>query len=123
MGQNIGYHTRLYRDNTVKVTGGSFGGSIDRDTVERLSGLFEVKILLSGTPVFVDREGREVRLYLSVDPQMTNKGALALQNYRIEKDRLEREREQQAEQEQNEVDSLMADLTHEEIVKRLKGTP
>ena len=118
---NIGYHTRLYKDNTVKVTGGSFGGSIDGDTVERLSGLFEVKVLQSGTPVFVDREGREVRLYLSVDPQMTNKGALALHNYHIEQSRLEREREQQAEQEQNEVDSLMADLTHEEIVKRLRA--
>jgi hypothetical protein len=118
---NIGYHTRLYKDNNVKVTGGSFGGAIDRDTVERLSGLFEVKVLQSGTPVFVDREGREVRLYLSVDPQMTNKGALALQNYRIEQARLDREREQQAEREQNEVDSLLADLTHEEIVKRLRA--
>jgi hypothetical protein len=62
-----------------------------------------------------------VRLYLSVDPQMTNKGALALQNYRIEQARLDREREQQAEREQNEVDSLLADLTHEEIVKRLRA--
>ena len=33
---NIGYHTRLYKDNNVKVTGGAFGGAIDRDTVERL---------------------------------------------------------------------------------------
>ena len=31
----------------IQVTGGSFGGAIDRDTVERLSGLFEVKVLQS----------------------------------------------------------------------------
>lgn len=122
MAQNIGYHTRLYRDNTVKVCGGSFGGSIDGDTVERLvNAMFTAKVLPSGTPVFVDREGREVRLYLSVDVDKTNKGALALQNYRIERDRIEKERQVQAEREQNEIDSLMAEMTHEEIVKRLKG--
>jgi hypothetical protein len=122
MAQNIGYHTRLYKDNTVKVCGGSFGGSIDGDTVERLvNAMFTVKVLQSGTPVFVDREGREVRLYLSVDADKTNKGALALQNYRIERDRLEQERQAQSEREQNEIDQLMADLTHDEIIKRLKG--
>lgn len=82
MRQNIGYHTRLYIDNSVKVTGGSFGGSIDLETVERLSRLFTVTVKPSGTPVFVDREGREVRLYLSVDCAHTEKGREAIKAWR-----------------------------------------
>lgn len=33
---NIGYHTRLDGENSKKISGGSFGGSFDMETVERL---------------------------------------------------------------------------------------
>ena len=77
MSKNIGYHTRLYTDNTRKIVGGSFGGQIDAETVERLVNLhFEVFVKPSGRAVFVDQQGREVHLYLSVDPENTEKGKM-----------------------------------------------
>lgn len=76
---NIGYHTRLHANNTVKVCGGSFGGSLDVATANRLvKSMFTVRVLNSGRPVFVDRMGREVSLYVSVDPQVTDLGKAAL---------------------------------------------
>ena len=120
MNENIGYHTRLYNDHTVKVVGGSFGGRIDQETVERLTRLFDVKILPSGTPVFVDREGRMVRLYLSVDAWKTTKGIEAVKAWRKEQERAEKEAEELAERQEQEIADAMANLTHEEILERLK---
>jgi DNA-binding protein YbaB len=78
MHNSIGYHTRLSGQNTVKVCGGSFGGSIDLETVNRLvRHHFTVKARPSGSLVFVDREGREVSLYISIDPEITEAGKLS----------------------------------------------
>jgi hypothetical protein len=72
---NIGYHTRLWTNNE-KIAGGSFGGQIDMDTVERLTkAFFTVEVLNGGTPVFVDRNGRVVRLYLSCGSGATSRNA------------------------------------------------
>lgn len=121
MSENIGYHTRLYVDHTVKIVGGSFGGRIDQETVERLTRLFEVTVKPSGTPVFVDREGREVRLYLTVDAAKTEKGKAALKVWREEEQRLEAIAEAQFEREQEELQAAMRGLTHEEVLRRLKA--
>lgn len=86
MHKNIGYHTRLHLQNTVKVCGGSFGGSLDAETANRLvNAHFTVDITPSGRPVFVDRDGKKVSLYISVDPESTEAGQLALKTYRAAK--------------------------------------
>lgn len=99
MRKNIGYHPRLDSDNRVKVVGGSFGGTIDMETVERLvKAHFTVIVKPSGRPVFVDKQGREVSLYISVDPAGTEAGRVALLDYWAERNRLEEaEREERAE--------------------------
>lgn len=123
MGDNIGYHTRLRSDNTRKIVGGSFGGSLNMDTANRLvDSQFTVVVKDGGSPVFVDREGREVTLYISVDVDRTTKGIEALKLWRAERlkkheaDRLRREDEEE------ELGRLMGSMTHEEIVRRLKIT-
>ena len=114
--KSIIYHTRLDGENTKKVSGGSFGGAIDSETVERLvSARFTVTVKPSGRAVFVDREGREVSLYLSVDPGSTNAGALALQNYRIEKQRADREAADREEERKRVLGELTDGLTLEQI--------
>lgn len=124
MSKNIGYHTRLYSDNKVKVSGGSFGGSVDMGTVERLvKSWFTVTVKPSGTAVFVDREGREVCLYISVDARETEAGKAALRDYREAQEKaweaaLERER---IEHEQLKIESFLDGLSREEIIKRLSG--
>lgn len=118
--KNIGFHTRLDKDNTRKVVGGSFGGSFDLETVNQLvASHFEVKVKPSGSPVFVDREGREVRLYISVDADCTEKGIAAMAAWRAEREKKEREDQERHERESEEVADLMGDLSHEEIVRRL----
>lgn len=116
MRKNIGYHTRLDSNNTVKVCGGSFGGSFDWETVERLvKAHFTVKIQPSGRAVFVDKEGRAVSLYFSVDPDMTLAGKAALAE-----DRKAREEAQRIEDEkQGQIDELMSGLSNDEIIRRL----
>lgn len=85
MSKNIGYHTRLDSNNTVKVTGGSFGGSTDQETIERLvNAHFSVRIKPSGRAVFVDNQDREVTLYITVDPMSTEKGKKVAKEHRAE---------------------------------------
>ena len=124
MSKNIGFHTRLYSDNTTKVCGGSFGGSLDLQTANRLITIhrYEVIVKPSGTPVFVDREGREVSLYFKVDPAMTTKGREVINTWRENRAREMEEAERLAELQKEELDDVMAGLTHDEIIRRLKST-
>lgn len=120
----IGYHTRLYGNNSHKVCGGSFGGAINTETVNRLvNAFFSVVVKNSGTPVFVDREGREVTLYLSVDAGCSDQGVQALKAWREERAKQEADEENRREQEQAEIDLLMEGLSHEDIVLRLRSAP
>lgn len=114
----ISYHTRLDADNKVKVSGGTFGGTVDYETVNRLAkAFFTVSIKPSGRAVFVDKEGREVNLYIKVDAETTSIGIEAKRVWRAEghrqdyEDRLLRE----------EIHSEMAKLTPEEVLRRLKS--
>ena len=118
MRNSIGYHTRRYDNNSVKLTGGSFGGKVDQETIERLvNSHFEVVIKPSGSAVFVDKENREVALYISVDAGETEKGKIALKEYRKSK---EAEREKEREKEIH-IDELLSELSADEIIKRLKS--
>lgn len=120
--KNIGYHTRLWANHTVKVCGGSFGGSIDNETVERLvKSHFTVTVKPSGNAVFVDKECREVSLYLSVDAGATEAGKAALKAWNEANRKIWAEQEEQERFAQLEIESLMDGLSHEEIVRRLKG--
>lgn len=120
--KNIGYHTRLDANNATKVCGGSFGGGFDLDTANRLvSAHFTVVVRDSGRAVFVDREGREVSLYVTVDPAVTAKGKEAIAQWNIAQRQKQAVDEERARQHQEVIESLMSNLTHEEIIKRLKG--
>jgi hypothetical protein len=121
--KNIGYHTRLVSDNKVKVCGGSFGGALDIETANRLvSAQFTVIVKHSGRAVFVDRAGREVSLYISVDPEATDKGKEAVTQGRVERRKRQAENEQREAKHQEQVEQLMSGLTNEEIIRRL-GVP
>lgn len=117
MNPNIGYHTRLYSDNTKRVCGGIFGGAIDSQTVERLiKSRFTVTIKPSGTAVFVDKEGREVNLYLSVDARKTEPGKVAMKEHQ----RLRAIKQQEEEAKEKEVGELIASMDTDELLRRLR---
>lgn len=120
---NICFHTRAASGENVgqKLTGGSFGGAIDQDTVERITRLFDVKIKPSGNPVFVDREGREVNLYFNIDPKNTEKGKAALKSYQLEQARLWEEEQALRDKQQEELNDLLSKYSHEEIIRRLSN--
>ena len=110
MSNNIGYHTRAYNDNTTKLVGGSFGGKVDADTIERLvKSHFTVTVKPSGRAVFVDRSGREVSLYLTVDPSKTVAGREALAEYRRAQEQAQREEDAKRQQAMDAIDSMDTD--------------
>lgn len=120
MHKSIGYHTRLRGNDSVKCVGGSFGGDIDQETVERISRLFDVRVTKSGTAYFVDKEGRDVRLYFHIDADRTEKGKAALKAWRAER---EKSREEYEKKEQ-EIQDLLNTMSQEEIIQRLtQGEP
>jgi hypothetical protein len=119
---NIGYHTRLWHDNTRKITGGSFGGELNADTIARLASNYTVIIKPSGTAVFVDRSGREVYLYVTVDAATTVAGREALAAHYKRRCAEAQEAEARQAREDEELTEACANLTHEEILNRLKGT-
>lgn len=117
--KNIGYHTRLYGNNTIKISGGSFGGSLGIETANRLvSAYYTVTVKSSGTPVFVDRQGREVYLYITVDAGETDAGKAAMAEYYKAQAVLEKAEEAL----EAEVQQALCGLTNEEILRRL-STP
>ena len=112
------YHTRLDADHSQKVSGGTFSGVIDYETVERLAkAFFTVSIKPSGRAVFVDKEGREVNLYIKVEAETTSIGIEAKRVWRSERCRQDAE----AELLQDEINSAMAELPPEEVLRRLKS--
>ena len=115
--KSIGYHTRSRVDNSIKFTGGSFGGAFDQETIERLvKAHFKVILKGSGTPVFVDREGRECWLYVTVDPATTEAGKAALIEYRKElqaRQRIEDEKEAR-------LETLMQNYSTDELLDLLE---
>ena len=118
--KNIAWHTRLLSDNTQKIVGGSFGGEVSIDTANRLvNSHFKVVVKNSGRSVFVDREGREVTLYIVVNPEITDKGKAAIAQYQIEKKKQDYETQKREQENQNRIESLMEGLSSEEIIKRL----
>jgi hypothetical protein len=117
MHQNIGFHTRLYGNNSVKVTGGSFGGPFSIETANRLvkGHQFTVVCKPSGTPVFVDREGREVTLYFSVDPRDTDAGKAAMAVHLAEREQLAKVEEEK----RTRIEALLDSMSNDEVLSRL----
>lgn len=116
MSSNIGYHTRLDAQHTVKVVGGSFGGAIDQETIERLvKAHFTVRIKDSGSAVFVDKSNREVSLYFTIDPLKTEAGKEALKV-----DIARRNDAQKIEDKKlTDIEAIMSGMSTDEILKRL----
>ena len=122
MYKNIDYQTRLYTDPNIKCVAGSFGGGIDIETVNRLvNNNFDVVIKPSGFPVFVDRKGREVYLYLTVSPSITEKGKKVIEEWTAAERKREKELEKQQEQMREEIDSLIDSMGYDEAIKKLKS--
>lgn len=118
MHKNIGYHTRLRRNHTVKTAGGCFGGDFGMETANRLvKHHFTVTVTPSGRPVFVDRQGREVTLYMTVDPETTEAGKAAMADYRRAQEAAQAVEAQKARR----VEELMDTLTNDEIIARLSS--
>lgn len=119
--KNIGWHTRSWTDGT-KIQGGSFGGDLSLETANRLiKYYFEVEITNTGTPVFVDKRGRRVWLYTSVDAASTEKGRAALRAWQALRNAADAANEALTEQQDAEIAELIGGLSHEEAVRRLKG--
>jgi hypothetical protein len=119
--KNIAYHTRSTVDDS-KIVGGSFGGDFSLDTVERLAkSHFKVVVKPSGTPVFVDKHGREVRVYFSVDPRDTAMGKAAIAEHNKEMARLASIQEEKEKEQDDQIETLMDTLSKEEIIRRLSG--
>lgn len=118
MHKSISYHTRANMGDN-KIMGGSFGGSFDLDTVNRMIKYHKYTVIVkpSGSPVFVDRDGREVNIYFHVDPRSTEAGKAAL-----DQDAQRRLLLQQVEEaKEREVNDLLSNMTNDEILERLRG--
>jgi hypothetical protein len=115
--KSIGYHTRLDGQNGVKLTGGSFGGSFDLETVNRLvKSFFTAKVTPSGRVVFVDKSGREVSLCFTVDAATTEAGKAALAEDRKRREALQKIEDQK----EADIEELMNSMSSDEILERLK---
>lgn len=120
---SLGYHTRLDKDQRVKVCGGGMmSGSLDITSVNNLvNSQFSVTIKQSGRAVFVDREGREVSLYITVDPDATEMGKAAIRLWRVEKEEKERLRQLQAEIDEERIQNARAGMDVDEVIRRLSA--
>jgi hypothetical protein len=120
MHKSICYHVRLSGQNSTLLASGSFGGDISQDTVERLAkSHFTVKVLNSGRAVFADKAGKEVSLYLHVNPETTTIGKEAIRADRVRRAEIAKAQDDLDESQESGIKELMSSLSHDEIVRRL----
>lgn len=121
MNKDIFYQTRLYGNDSIKITGGVFGGSIDLETIERLTkNHFKVVIKNSGHAVFVNNKNQEVNLYIKVDPNITTIGKEAKLKYLEEKKKNLIKEQEQEDTKRALIEELMDTMSLEEILQKLK---
>lgn len=113
---SITYHTRLDSDAKVTIWAGSYQGTYDQETVERLASSFAVVIKPSGRAVFVDSADREVNLHIRVAPEDTRVGKTALAAARLDSEA--RRKKQRALE--NRLEALLEGMDTEEAIKRLE---
>lgn len=100
---------------------GSFGGSLDMDTVDRLvNRQLSVEIQPSGRACFVDREGRKVALWVNADPDITEKGKQARAEWALLERRKAEEQKKLQEELDNELEELVDRIGAEEVLKWLR---
>ncbi len=122
MNKNICYHTRLSGNDSVKLSGGVFGGSIDLETIERLTkNHFKVIIKNSGHAVFVNKNHQEVNLYIKVDPNITTIGKEAKNKYLEEQKKKLIQEEEQENIKKNLINELIDTMSLDEIIKKLQS--
>lgn len=118
MKKSIGYQLREYGNDNNKLVGGSFGGGIDLETIDRLvNAHLDVITLPSGNLCFVDKQGRKVTLKINVDPIFTAKGK-AVQTANAAELMQSCAKAQDLQQK---VDDLMQGLSWEEIIRKLEA--
>jgi len=90
------YHTRDGKG--VKLTGGMCNASTYEQAAQRAAHGLTIAFANSGMPIFQDKTGREVSLYLSVHPEHLSNYPVALAAYqetkRKAREAAEREEEQ-----------------------------
>ena len=119
--ENIVYHTRLYATGE-KVVGGSFSGSLDFDTVNRLvNSHFNVIIKTSGNPTFVDKDLREVNLYFNILPNMSEKGKTAIAKYNYDIRLREDKRKEKEDNRKEKIENLINNMSDDELLDRLQS--
>ncbi len=119
MKKSIGYHTRLHTNNNVKIVGGTFGGDISLETANRLLSAHGYTVIIkpSGNPVFLDKEGREVSLYFTIDPALTEIGRKAIEENNRKQAALRRIEEEKEE----EIYNILSSMSNDEILKLLRS--
>lgn len=126
--------TRGYKGNTMETycyhgrdTQGRklFGGTTHArgwgDAAESVTRGLDAGISPSGRSIWVDKQGREVDLYLHISPEMTIRGAGLLHIARQEKTRREAEEQVRVTALEESLASLLDSMTPEQAIKRLKG--
>lgn len=112
MSNNIAYHTRLYGDQSKVCAEGVFGGCVDMTTAQRLvNAHFTVAVRKSGTPVFVDKQGREVSLYFTIAARDTPQGQVALKRFRDAQESAQKAQEIQDDVDDAEIEHLIKSLS------------
>lgn len=104
----------LVRSGTLGNTGGE---TLDEAAARLVAGL-DVTVDPSGAPRFLIAHGAPpVAVYLRVDPAQTEKGRNALGLWRDE----QRKRQEDEARKQSELDALLAGLSTDEAIARLRG--
>jgi hypothetical protein len=114
----IVYHTRNTQGG--KIQGGTFGGTFDQETIERLvTSWFTVRELPSGSLCFVDQAGRDVSLYIQIPADGCKAGRILLEA------QAKRRAEAEAAEEKLRVEAqnLVDELGPGEAIRRLRGNP
>lgn len=118
----ICYHTRERGGSGKKLSGGTFGGRIDQETVNQLVEIRQFTVLIkpSGTPVFFDKQGREVSLYIWVDPSDTRLGKSAIEAWRKTREAENQQKADTEKQARDRIEELMGTMSPEQIIKALE---
>lgn len=117
------YHARLAENNTVKTVGGTITAeTLDQAAEQICAGKrgFTLRAKSGGRVTFVDSRGREVRVYLSIDPVVSPQGRAALAEFNAAEEKRRREVIAQEKEKQSKLEALIDSIGIDAAISKLQ---
>jgi hypothetical protein len=112
------YHTRCYRSGS-KLSGGTIHADNYQDAIEKISRMFQVAMTPTGNLYYIDKQNRDVYLYISIHPEYTINGIEQVKSIRAERTKRQQIAYTEEERKRVQLESILDGISIDEAIEKL----